>query len=120
MPFIEWQPTAGRNVEVVNDTADLYRYFDCTAQAEFLYECVRRTVDEDLPREIEYLQRHDRAIRRIMDAVQMLDCVAEDLVMFIRQNGGSLSKRRREGELEKLRDQEVAAIEGIVRDSFQG
>ena len=30
MPFIEWQPTPDRNVEVLNDTADLYRYFDCT------------------------------------------------------------------------------------------
>jgi hypothetical protein len=26
--FIEWRPTAERNVEVLNDTADLYRYFD--------------------------------------------------------------------------------------------
>ena len=31
MPFIEWRPTPERNVEVLNDTADLYRYFDCTA-----------------------------------------------------------------------------------------
>jgi hypothetical protein len=28
MNFIEWRPTPGRNVEVLNDTADLYRYFD--------------------------------------------------------------------------------------------
>ena len=28
MPFIEWRPTPERNVEVLNDTADLYRYFD--------------------------------------------------------------------------------------------
>jgi hypothetical protein len=37
MDFIEWRPTAERNVEVLNDTADLYRYFDCTEAAEFLY-----------------------------------------------------------------------------------
>ena len=30
MPFIEWRPTPERNVEVLNQTADLYRYFDCT------------------------------------------------------------------------------------------
>jgi hypothetical protein len=28
MPYIEWRPTSERNVEVLNDTADLYRYFD--------------------------------------------------------------------------------------------
>jgi hypothetical protein len=120
MPFIEWRPTLERNVEVLNETADLYRYFDCTNAAEFLFACVRRTVEQDLPREIEYLRSHDEAIRRIMDTVEMPDRVAENLVMFIRQNDGTLSKKRREGEFKKLRDDEVALIEGIVRDAFAG
>ncbi len=120
MPFIEWRPTPERNVEVLNDTADLYRYYDCTAEAEFLYSCVRRTVDQDLPREIEYLRRHDEAIHRIMDTVEMPDRVAENLVMFIRQNKGTLSKKRREGEFNKLSDGEVSAIEHIVDDAFEG
>jgi hypothetical protein len=42
MRFIDWRSTPERNVEVLNDTADLYRYFDCTEAAEFLYACVRR------------------------------------------------------------------------------
>ena len=120
MPFIEWRPTLSRNVEVLNDTADLYRYFDCTEEAEFLYSCVGRTVEEDLPHEIEYLRRHDEAIHRIMDAVEMPDRLAENLVMFIRQNKGSLSRNRREHEFTELRDDEVAWIEGIVRDAFDG
>ena len=120
MRFIEWRPTPERNVEVLNDTADLYRYFDCTEEAEFLYTCVRRTVEEDLPREIDYLRRHDEALRRIMDAVEMPDRVAGNLVMFIRQNHGALSKRRREDEFNKLRDDEVTLIEGIVREAFEG
>ena len=74
-------------------------------------QCVRRTVEHDLPREIDYLQRHDEAIRRIMDTVEMPDRLAENLVMFIRQNKGTLSKKRREGEFKKLRDEEVASIE---------
>jgi Fic family protein len=36
MPFIEWRPTIHRNVEVLNETAEFYRYFDCTAAAEFV------------------------------------------------------------------------------------
>jgi hypothetical protein len=119
MPFIEWRTTPERNVEVTDDTADLYRYYDCTEEAEFLYSCVRRTVDEDLPREIEYLRRHDEAIRRIMDAVEMPDRIAEDLVRFIRQNKGTLSKKRRKGQFQKLREDEVALIEGIVREVFE-
>ncbi|MCL5671132.1 MAG: hypothetical protein M1423_07550 [Acidobacteria bacterium] len=120
IPFINWWPTVERNVEVLNETADLYRFFDCTGEAEFLYSCVRRTVEQDLPREIDYLRRHDEAIRRIMDAVEMPDRVAENLVMFIRQNKGVLSKKRREGEFKNLREGEVTLIEGIVNDAFVG
>jgi hypothetical protein len=120
MPFIHWRPTAGRNVETLNETADLYRYYDCTEEAEFLYACVARTVEEDLPREIEYLKRRDEAVRRIMDAVEMPDRLAENLVMFIRQNDGALPKRRREGEFSRLSNDEVSLIEGIVQDAFAG
>lgn len=120
MPFIDWRPAPGRNVEVLNDTADLYRYFDCTEAAEFLYACVRRTVEDDIPREIEYLGRHDEAIQRIMEAVEMPDRVAENLVMFIRQNNGVLSRNRREGELRQLSEDEVRLIEQIVGDAFAG
>ncbi|MDP2388710.1 MAG: Fic family protein, partial [Acidobacteriota bacterium] len=120
MPFIEWRPTLDRNVEVMNDTADLYRYFDCTQAAEFLFACVQRTVDEDLPREIDYLRRHDLALQRIMETVEMPDRIAEDLVMFIRENNGTLSKNRREREFIQLTDDEVQRIERIVADAFDG
>ncbi|MEQ8445189.1 MAG: Fic family protein [Pelagibacterium sp.] len=119
MPFIEWNVTADQNVEVINETADLYRYFDCTAEAEFLYACVQRTVEHDLPQEIDYLKRHDAALKRIMNAVEMPDRVAQSLIIFIRQNGFKLARRRRENEFEKLTDAEVAAIEAIIRDEFE-
>lgn len=120
LPYIEWRLTPERNVEVLNDTMDLYRYFDCTQAAEFLYACVQRTVDADLPREIDYLRRHDVALQRIMEAVDMPDRVAENLVMFIRQNNGTLSKNRREREFKQLTDDEVQRIERIVADAFEG
>lgn len=46
--------------------------------------------------------------------------VAGDLVMFIRQNRGTLSKGRRDGEFQQLRDGEVSVLESIVRDAFEG
>jgi hypothetical protein len=118
--FIEWRTTIERNVEVRNDTADLYQYFDCTAAAEFLFACVKRTVEDDLPHEIDYLRRHDDALRRIMDAVEMPDRLAENLVMFIRQNNGRLPTKRRNTEFQKLRDDEVTLVERIVNDAFSG
>lgn len=119
MDFIDWRPTPDRNVEVLNDTADLYRYFDCTEEAEFLYACVARTIEHDLPEEIDYLRRHDEAIRRIMETVEMPDRIAENLMMFIRQNGGTLPKKRREKEFAALTDQEVSRIEAIYREIFE-
>ena len=117
-PFIDWRSTADRNVEVLNDTTDLYRYFDCTAEAEFLYACVARTVEHDLPKEIDYLRRHDEAQRRIMETVEMPDRLAQDLIMFIRQNDGKLPKARREAEFAALTDEEAGQIEAICQEVF--
>lgn len=119
MEFIDWRALPNHNVEVTSDTADLYRYFDCTEEAEFLFSCVQRTVEIDLPCEIEYLKCRDQALTAIMNLVEMPDRMAQDLVMHIRQNGGSLSKRRRAGEFEKLHDDEVQRIEAIVAEAFE-
>jgi hypothetical protein len=120
MPFIEWQPTTKGNVEVTNDTADLYRYFDCTEACEFLYRCVERTINSDLPHEIEYLKRHDQAMQGIMNEVEMPDRKAEDLIMFMRQNNWKLPKTRREGEFAMLTDTEAALLEKLVQEAFAG
>jgi hypothetical protein len=55
-----------------------------------------------------------------MDTVEMPDRLAENLLMFIRQNGGTLPKRRRENEFKALDDQEVPQLEEIVREAFEG
>jgi hypothetical protein len=59
-------------------------------------------------------------MRRIMEAVEMPDRVADNLIMLIRQNKGALPRKRREDEFKKLRDDEVTLIESIVRDAFDG
>lgn len=120
MPFIPWVPTPEQNVEVLADTTDLYRYFDCTEQAEFLYHCVQRTVEVDFPREVEYLKRYDRAKARLMEQVEMPDRKVDDFIRYVRENEGKLSKRRREKEFAALTDAEVEGLELIVDDVFDG
>ena len=56
LPLIQWEPTADGNVKVLNDTADYYRFFDATPHAEFLYSRVKKTIEEDLPRETDFLR----------------------------------------------------------------
>jgi hypothetical protein len=119
MDFVDWEPTPKRNVRVLNETADLYRYFDCTDEAEFLFACVQRTVEHDLPREIDYLRRHDEAMRKIMDTVEMPNRLAEDFIMFTRQNNSTLPKRRRTNEFKAMTDDEVIALEKIIQVAFE-
>jgi len=71
-----------------------------------------------MPEEIDYLRRHGEAQRRIMETVEMPDRLAQDLIMFIRQNNGKLPKGRRDREFAALTDEEAAQIETICEEVF--
>ncbi|MFD2235450.1 hypothetical protein [Phaeospirillum tilakii] len=118
MPFIEWRPTPRQNVEVLNDTADLYRFGDYTDLATFLYECVVQTITRDLPREIDYLAAYDEARRRIQDMIDMPENMLGNLIAVVRQNHGKLAGKRRKSDVEALSDAEVEAVEQIISDAF--
>jgi hypothetical protein len=106
-------------VEVLNDTADFYRFFDATPHAEFLYACVRKTIEEDLPRETKFLARYDRFRSRIETIVDMPDRTIDLLFRFLHQNSGQLSNRARKQEFVQLTETEVAAVEDAYRLVFE-
>ena len=111
LPLIDWEPTPDGNVQVKNDTADFYRFFDATPHAEFLYSCVRTTIEQDLPRETAFLAHYDQFRSRIQALVEMPDRTVDLLFRFLHQNGGKLSKRARAQEFEKMTDAEAGAAE---------
>lgn len=115
---IQWRPTEQNNVSVLNDTADLYRYFDATRQAEFLFECVEETVNKTLPQEVEYLICHDQLTTFIQNLVEMPDRMVDLLIRFLLQNGGKLSKRGRDREFDALTEDEIRAIEQRYQQLF--
>jgi hypothetical protein len=55
-----------------------------------------------------------------MDMVEMPDRLAQNLIMFIRRNGGTLSNRRREKEFSALTDDDVQRLENVIQDVFEG
>jgi len=120
LPFIKWEPTDKRNVRVLNETADYYRFFDATPHAQFLYECVAKTIDTDLPAETRYLQAYDMFRRNVTEIVDMPNGTIDLLFRFLRQNKGVLSKRSRDKEFAKLTDDEVVKIEASYADAFPG
>ena len=87
LPLVDWRTTRRHNVEVLNDTGDYYCFFDATAHAEFLYQCVEETVTRDLPQEVAYLEGYDEFSRRVQEEIaDMPERVITLLVQFLRQN----------------------------------
>lgn len=115
---IDWQPTESRNVEVLNDTADYYRYLDATDHAEFLYRCVRETIERDLPAEVAYLEAFERFSVGVQQIVDMPDRTVDLLHRFLRQNGGVLSQRARTKEFAPLTEEEVERVERLYESCF--
>lgn len=118
LPFIEWRATADSNVEVLNDTADYYRYFDATAHTEFLYACVEQTVEHDLPEEVRFLEAFDEFSSAVKEIVEMPDREIERLRGFLAQGHGQLSRRAREREFRALTAEEATRIESLYRELF--
>lgn len=119
LPLVDWRPTERGNVEVLNETVDHYRYFDATRHAEFLYRCVERTVREDLPREVDYLERYDDFSARVQEEIaDMPDGTIDLLTRFLSQNQGRLSRRARRGEFRLLTAREAARVEALYAECF--
>lgn len=115
---VDWKPTASRNIQVLNDTADYYRNFDATAHAEFLYDCIAQTIKSDLPEEIAFLKAHDLFSENLKSVVDMPNRQVELLRRFLAQNAGRLSKRARMEEFAHLTEVEVAQVEAIFAAAF--
>jgi hypothetical protein len=111
LDLVDWKPTKDGNVEVLNDTAHLYRFFDMTKHAEFLAECVQETIEVDLPKEIAFLRAFDRFKAGVDEIVDMPGPVLDLLLRFLSQNRGRLSKRAREKEFRALTEVEIETIE---------
>ena len=119
LSFVEWRATDNGNIEVLNETMDLYRYFDATIQAEFFYECVHETITKALPDEVKYLQQYDKMKAFVNHYIDMPDRTADLLIRFLHQNDGKLSNRARSKEFSALTDEEVQVFENKFEEISQ-
>lgn len=115
---IKWKETEDHNVEVLNKTIDLYRYFDATKQAEFLYDCVQDTIERIIPQEVIYLQKYDEFKKYLDNTFEMPDNTVALLARFLEQGNGQLSKRALKKEFSILTETEIKAIEDNYNDIF--
>jgi Fic family protein len=110
----DWRFLKDRSVEVLNDTRDLYRFFDATPFVEFLYDRVAETIELDLKDELDFLRAFDTARRRIGDIVDMPDRHVLILIRSCMYNEWRVSNKVRKS-LPELTDHEIARIESVVQ-----
>ena len=111
MELVDYELDEAGKMTVSHDTAAFYRYPDLTVQAETLAGFVTRAVDVDLVGELEFLRNYDAARIAVRDVVDLPDKLLDLCLNLLRQNGGTLSKRKREQHFAVLTDEEVVAIE---------
>lgn len=119
LEFIDWKETEQHNIEVLNETKDLYSYFDATKCAEFLFECIEHTIEEVLPEEIDYLEKYDQFKNQMEVIFDMPDNKIFLLVRFLEQGKGKLSKRALKKEFSMFSEKEITKTEELYKDIFQ-
>jgi hypothetical protein len=116
--FISYSLDSQQQLTVLNETADLYRFFDATTHAEYLFDCIEDTIGRDLKRELDFLKFFDAAMKDVMDLVDMPNQRAALLIKLIHQNKGKLSKAKRDL-FSEISDEEVLRIENAIRDAAE-
>ncbi len=119
LDYIEWKTTPDRNVEVINDTIDFYRYFDATHFVEYLYSCIKETVEKIIPHELEMLKKFDEFNQAIEEEVGLPDNKIKLLNTLLLDNDGKLSKRKKENLFSSVTEEEVDFIEKTFKEIYK-
>jgi hypothetical protein len=106
-------------IEVLNSSEieGYFRYPDLTAQCIYLAETIHATIDDDMPDELDFIQRYDEVKMELQRLVDMPDKDISLMILFLHQNKGVFPKRRR-GDFSKLTDQEIASMQSAYRKIF--
>lgn len=118
LKFTKWDWTDKQEIVVKNETADLYRYFDATGFAEYLYGRVVETVRRDFKDELDFVAIFDQAFEGVREVVDMPDRKVSLFVRLCMQNSGRLSKRKRES-FKELNDDEIQAMEAAIQETME-
>jgi hypothetical protein len=119
MEMLRYDPDQDDHLTVLNpDEVDgIYRYPDMTTQVEYLATAVEGALSQELEPELNFLSGYDAARREMRAVVDMPDRKLDTLIKLLHQNGGSLSKNKREL-FKELTDEELERLERSFCASF--
>jgi Fic family protein len=117
-PLIDFISHDDASIDVLNDTRNLYRYFDATRMVEYLYACVETTIERELKVELETVSAFAHA-RKAIDAA--FDLPEKQKNLFLKlcwQGNGKISKAKRKSQFSMFEDDELNAMERLVAPYF--
>ena len=118
LSLIDWRLNDKQEMTVKGETSDLYRYFDATAQTEYLYDRVEETIRKDLAEELDFIGLYDRAYKAAREVVDMPNKRLSLFVRLVMQNNGQLAKARRKV-FSELSDEEIKSMEIAIGSARQ-
>ncbi|MCK4608454.1 MAG: cell filamentation protein Fic, partial [Gammaproteobacteria bacterium] len=101
-------------INVHTDSLGYYQYIDYTQIAEYLFDCIKTTINTDFKDELRYIANYDKTKQAIQDVIDMPDKEIDNIIKFIMQNNSKLSTTKQKRYFPLLTNKEIAAIEDIV------
>lgn len=118
MTLLRYSFNTNNKLIVDNNRSSFYRYMDMTVIAEYLFNCIEKTIENTFKIEIKFLENYDIAKKEIQDIVDMPDRLIDLFIQITGQNKGKLSKRKKDAHFNKLTDDEIEKLEEVIQEYF--
>jgi len=101
---------------VTQESKTYYQYIDFTMMVEYLFSCIKDTINNTIEHEIKFLIAYDEAKKSIQEIVDMPDNKIDLFIKFVIQNKGNLSHQKRDKFFQLLTDAEIVRLTTVVKD----
>lgn len=115
MTLLDYDVDDKGEVSVRNDSRDFYRAIDYTPIVEYFQQVIVRTIRTEWKTELDYLKAYDKMREVMRSIVDMPEKKANQFILFVQQNGGRLSQRKRHL-FSELNDDEVTRLEAAIAE----
>ena len=111
LSFIKFSLDTQSELTIENPTEVIpyFKYPDLTLQCEYIFNSLVAAINK-IENELEYLRKYDLLKNEISNHLDLPDKLLNNLIIFIHQNNGVLSKNKRK-QFEKLTDSEIDEVE---------
>ncbi len=115
---IDYTMNQDGEISVNGDSIDFYRYIDFTPIVESFQRIIEETIETEWKVELDYLVSYDRIRNGMRAIVDLPEKKANQFILFVNQNNGTLSAAKR-GKFPELSDEEVFALEKVICDEMR-